>query len=747
MNDILDLILHGLEFAYGERWVAPFVLLPVMFVLAAIVRQRAIKRTRPYLAAVRARTDKVREALGSDNDPTVERKSFGENYIDVSRVMGEDVPGAHGLVLAWREFQETMVDENDVPVRNTNRPGVFFSRVAPKQTMLTFASNIFVGAGLILTFLGLIVALNTAAQGMAGDDVNVAKQSLQNLLIVAGSKFFTSVAGLGASIWLRFVEHNLTIKVRRETDLLCELLERGLLYVSPQKLAVEQLDVLREQRDQLKFFNTDVAMQLSDRIGAQFTQAIAPVAASINALNDSMASVTQGIGAGAQKAIEEATGEQLHSLSETLAGLSSQLGAIGATVGNSNDEAARQIRLAGEDFTTAAADIREAFRQLAGQVDGLGTRFNEQGEAVSAAQREALASLIAGIEDAQARSATMVTEAVSSLKSAGAEAAGALQTQVRNALEDSVKSSQQSFRTAIEESSVAFERLAGQVDGVGARLNDQGETVSAAQREALASLMAGMEQAQGRSVAMVTEVVAALKAAGVDAANVLQTQVRGALDDSVRASQETFRVAIQESGQALRETTDKLSKAVGEAAQQVERAGTGFAQSGEKAIQTAEAMRSVTDNVRSAATSLGNAAQGFASAADPVAQAAQSVNQAAKQLAQTVAADRAADTVAIAQMTSLAEGVRATQDAAAQAWNEYRARFESVDRALAAATEKLAETLGDSLTEFRKFAQDTDREMASAVSRLGNTLTQLEDYAGSLDDYVEESRGLREAAE
>jgi hypothetical protein len=54
-----------------------------------------------------------------------------------------------------------------------------------------------------------------------------------------GAKFFTSVAGLGSSIWLRFTEHGLTKRMRHETSVMCQLLERGLLYVSPQRLAVE----------------------------------------------------------------------------------------------------------------------------------------------------------------------------------------------------------------------------------------------------------------------------------------------------------------------------------------------------------------------------------------------------------------------------------------------------------------------------------------------------------------------------
>jgi len=648
----LDQILGALELIYGNRWVAPFVLVPVMLLIAAWVRHRAIKATNLYLKAAHRRIEAIRESLGSDPDPGAERRSFAENYLRLSAAMHEDGPGAHGLVLAWRQFQEAMVGEDSVPIRNTSRPTAFFNRTAPKQTNLTFASNIFVGAGLILTFLGLIVALNTAAHGMSDGDVNVAKQSLQALLVVAGAKFFTSVAGLGASIWLRFTEHGLSTRVRHETDLICDLLERGLLYVSPQGLAAEQLDVLREQRDQLKFFNTDVALQLSERIGAQFTQVMAPVTASLNALNDNMTSVTQGIGAGAKEAIEKVSGEQLQGLSSTLASLSERLDSVSQSVDKSSGDAADKIRQAGQDFATAASDIREAFEKLTTQVDGMGTRLGEQGEAASAAQKDALAKIMAGIEDAQ-----------------------------------------------------------------------------------------------GRSTAVIAKAVEALASAGTAAATTLQTRVREGLDEGLRASQETFRLAIEESGQSLRETTGSLSRAVGDAALQVERAGAGFAQTGERATMTAEAMRAVSDNARGAANALGDAAQDFSSAASPVAQAAQSISQAAQQLAQTVAADRAADTAALAQMTELTEGVRATQAAAEQAWLDYRARFEAVDQALASVTEKLTETLGDSLTVFRDFAQKFDSELGAAVSRLGNSLTQLEEYAEALDEYVEEARNLREAAE
>ncbi|WP_298672524.1 anti-phage ZorAB system protein ZorA [uncultured Sphingomonas sp.] len=653
MDRILDVILWALGLVYRERWVAPLVLLPIMFGIAGWIHLQAWRKTKPYLKAARARVDALKSALGGDSDPVVERAAFADAFGRVGGAMNAEGQGAHELVQAWREFQETIIDETSSPIRNTNRPNVFFQRAAPRQTTLTFASNIFVAAGLILTFLGLIVALNTAAGGMSGGDVQAAQLSLVGLLTVAGAKFFTSVAGLGASIWLRFAEHGLARRVRHETELLCQLLERGLLYVPPQRYAAEQLEVMKEQRDQLKFFNTDVAMQLSDRIGKQFEQAIAPVAHSLSTLNDNMVSVTQGIGAGAKEAIEKVSGDQLRGLSDTLATLSQRLDVVSQSVAGSSQDASNQIRLAGADFAKAATDIRDAFETLTGRVDNMGARLSEQGEAAQRAQEQSLAGMVAGIEAAQARTSEMVAGIVASLQHAGAEAA-----------------------------------------------------------------------------------------------TTMQREVGQALADGVAESQRTFRVAVEESAEGLKGTANDLTRAIGQAAETVERAGQGFSRSGDNAARAAVAMGEVADNGRSVAVSINDAAKGFSNAAAPVAGAAQAVNAAVDRLATTIETDRRADDAAIAEMRTLAETMRQTHAAADVAWREYRGRFEEVDRALAATTGKLAETLGDSFAEFRRFAQDTDRELASAVSRLSGTLTQVQEYAEALDEYVNEMRAPHaEAAE
>jgi len=62
---------------------------------------------------------------------------------------------------------------------------------------------VFVGVGLLLTFFGLVSALFFATQGIAqGTDFNQTQNALRDLLHAASFKFYTSVAGLAASIAL-----------------------------------------------------------------------------------------------------------------------------------------------------------------------------------------------------------------------------------------------------------------------------------------------------------------------------------------------------------------------------------------------------------------------------------------------------------------------------------------------------------------------------------------------------------------
>jgi len=651
MDELLSGLMGLMKPLFGTPWVAPFLIMPALVGWAIWLIVNAYRQTSPFRKAVDARLIVLRAALNETTGVDSARIAFANNFDDINRALSEPGNGAAGLVLAWREFQESIVDETQTPIINTHRPNVFFVKSAPSQLRLTFWSNLSVGMGLVFTFLGLITALYVAQEGMAS--ASDPSQALTELLRVASAKFFASVGGVGASLLLRRAEYTLTRTSKAKVDELCTLLERGLLYIPAQKVAMEQLAVLKEQRDQLKLFNTDFALQLSERIGGQFTQAIQPVTQSLTTLNDNFSKMSEGLGQGAAEAIKEASGGELRALGQTLAVLGEQLGTLSMNIGSSGDEAARQIRAAGEDFATAARDIRDAFDRLAGNVDGLGEKLTEQSEAAAKAQSESL-------------------------------------------------------------------------DRV---LHD-------------------MEATQARSSQAIQDIMTALKTASTDAALTLQQQVGQALATGVSESQALFRSALEESGEGLRTASEGLTRAVSDAADKIGGASVSFERSGEGASRTADAMSGIASSSRAVAAALDNSSRAFGAVADPVNQAVRSINDAVNKIAASVDSGARSEREALDAMKALVDQVRTAHEEAETALQSYRSRFEDVDKALGGAVVKMSDALNDSFVGFREFTTRFDSEMAGAINKLAGRLASIEDHADALDKYVDQQKKqLDEVAE
>jgi hypothetical protein len=143
-------------------------------------------------------------AVLKDNvDSSTPELSFTQNYQLIDQKM-QNTKLAH----FWSEFTETLIppyDDIDSPefklFQNTKRPQEYFkaeevfSGVRP-----LISSNTFVGVGLLLTFIGLIIALTYTGKLFDGGNNDELVAGLQMLLATAGVKFVASVSGLGASL-------------------------------------------------------------------------------------------------------------------------------------------------------------------------------------------------------------------------------------------------------------------------------------------------------------------------------------------------------------------------------------------------------------------------------------------------------------------------------------------------------------------------------------------------------------------
>lgn len=195
---------------------------------------------------------------------------------------------------AWKEFDETLVmpKEPGGVIRNTVRPQAFINMGVARDRlfglkMMGSIPGYFVGIGLLLTFGGLVLALDKAAAATTSIDANSMQIATRELLQVATFKFSTSIAGLGTSILLSFLFRIYTIAVEGSFDKFCQMVERKLRYAAPQSITAEMNDHMAEQVNELKQINSAeffarMGDAVSPKIQSAFSTAFAPVTSSID---------------------------------------------------------------------------------------------------------------------------------------------------------------------------------------------------------------------------------------------------------------------------------------------------------------------------------------------------------------------------------------------------------------------------------------------------------------------------------
>ncbi len=308
-------LLTFLEIFKNENF-AP-VLAAVLIVWAFLIIVKYRLSYRAMFAALGRRSRKIQSVIDGKETVDERRAAFAQKFVEIDEVMKGPAPRSTSLTIAWEEYKESIVDETTTPIRNTARPSTFFLGAVPQPTKLAYWSNFFVGFGLLLTFLGIVAALTFTSEGLnTGGDVESTQQALRNLLTVAAVKFLTSIGGLVGSLSIRWQERKIAAKLARQVRQLCELLEQGLLYVSIQSLAANQLRELESQTAQLEKFNTDLALSIGEKVGAEFRGAIAPLTESLNSVGtrlvesqtESLGVLKDGIGSTVDSFVEASGG-------------------------------------------------------------------------------------------------------------------------------------------------------------------------------------------------------------------------------------------------------------------------------------------------------------------------------------------------------------------------------------------------------------------------------------------------------
>ncbi|CAM4203436.1 hypothetical protein [Vibrio neonatus] len=195
------------------------------------------------------------------------------------------------LAPSWRSYCRSMQlpdthytrKPGQAPVlRNTVQVNSVFNMetvVEPHVNVRQYTAipNMLTGAGLLFTFVGLMIGISEASVGLSSSDIESAKASLNPLLSGASIAFTTSVVGIICSMIFSWYEksrfHKLEVTVKDFSDYLASHVE----VIDSDKLAAMQLEATEAQTKALTDFQVDqqrITDETISRVSREFRESL-----------------------------------------------------------------------------------------------------------------------------------------------------------------------------------------------------------------------------------------------------------------------------------------------------------------------------------------------------------------------------------------------------------------------------------------------------------------------------------------
>jgi hypothetical protein len=393
---------------------------------------------------------------------------------------------------AWREFSETTVP-HDNRIENTIRPQAFISFADIRDRlfglkMMGAIPGYFVGAGVLLTFIGLVIALHEATSMIGAKEADEMSPALGRLLEAATFKFSTSIAGLGASIVLALLFRSYQIWIEIGFYKFNHALERLMSFHPSQKLSLESRDILAEQRDQLKEINSDrFFSRLGDSIGSgmgtAIAEAMAPMTSRLDQAmgrfestsQDGVAKLLQDF----QNSLQGGAGVELQQMARTLDGTRAALEAVQDRLAGSGADLQRQVAEASSRLVDA---IGQASASLHGSASGAAGTLESTISAVTAKIEQQIGLVAGAVSAMQATFAKNSAEVAQQSRDVG-EAAAAVSRQAAEESAVATRRTVEAFQSGVGGVMETLQAELGRLVATLGRVGEQIDSVAARSRE------------------------------------------------------------------------------------------------------------------------------------------------------------------------------------------------------------------------------------------------------------------------
>ncbi|MGD9476780.1 hypothetical protein [Shinella sp. G-2] len=491
------------------------------------------------------------------------------------------------LAAAWAKYKETLVpheEDGKVILRNAVRPSMFlnpedlgfgvgFWRIVP---------GLFVSGGLFLTFLGLIAALSTMAQG-AEIDSGVMRQ----LLSVASAKFIMSLTGLFCSIVFTIFLRSIYGRLERSIHELCSAVEQRLTYISLEALATEQLKATKEQREHFRLIGMELVAEIGRPLREELPKAIqssiagamAPIVERVGKLG------AEGVGdmvSGISDKLTDSIGLALTEASQKISDAGERLGLLAERLDQSSGRIGSEMEGVTERVAQAVEDLRSAIMSTA---EVTGGTFNEGAEKLLAVMNRTLE----GIRDNTGEGARAMSAAAEDMR----QAAAAFKQEIESAARTGTEAAQERMKLASQQVSSAigdagkdvadvFSRTSAEIARVAEEVSEKAGAGLLAPLAEIGSRLEGLVKQLNEGITDMRRMADGVKA-GAEASEKAASTFNGAAGTLVAAATPVKAVVDRMEG-SIRQLTDSTQHA----ASTVSRSAEATAESAASALAAAQ---------------------------------------------------------------------------------------------------------------------------------------------------------------
>ena len=504
----------------------------------------------PLAEAIDARVRLLDEVTGgSTADIDEARLNFAKRFHDIdAQMMEASHPEAMPLRRTWEEYRETIVDPSADVLQNSARPEHFFVSLGDRHRGLNWFANIYIAVGLLITFLGIIAALSTL--DFSGG-VDVMQERLNELMKVAGAKFWASVGGIVASIVLRSYDYRFGKRIDDGLSMLCDRLEHGMAYLPLQRIASDQLEQLKEQTPALRTFSEQLAAALDGALEKQ----MAPMITHLGSIQQGIDKISGGGGEAVRDAIASSAGAEMAGLADAIGAMTVSMATMSERIEKQTGEADRQIEEAVRRFGQASEEMRSAFGELNRNFGVVADRMREENEQASELARQRMDELLSNLGNTLDEMKSGLASAASQMGEASARAANDAARIGQEAME-------RSFSEFVERFNQTGGPLVGSMKDAGDAISSSADRLSTAQ-SAIGDHARAIEQVAARSSDLATAF--GTVANDVEAATSPVRQSAVSIAEAVK-SVETIVSRNAQSSESARDEMRQLAAALSETA-------------------------------------------------------------------------------------------------------------------------------------------------------------------------------------